>query len=84
MHASNFRDKEWEPLLYRNVQRFRGGLACKAHRLLYHSSLGLRIIQKEKKRSRTIGRKGGGGGRACLMAPSSWHRGILQGSGFRV
>ena len=35
-------------LLYRNVQRFRGGLALKAHRLLYHSALGLRVIQKKK------------------------------------
>jgi hypothetical protein len=25
------------PLLFRNVQRFRGGLVFKAHRLLYHS-----------------------------------------------
>jgi len=26
------------------VQRFRGGLVCKARRLLYHSTLGLRVI----------------------------------------
>jgi hypothetical protein len=31
-----------------NVQRFRGGLVFKAHRLLYHSTLGLRVIKKEK------------------------------------
>ena len=30
-----------EQLLHRNVQRFRGGLAFKAQRLLYHSTLGL-------------------------------------------
>jgi len=30
------------------VQRFRGGLAFKAHRLLYHSTLGLRVIKKKK------------------------------------
>ena len=36
-------------LLHRNVQRFRGGLVCKAHRLLYHSTLGLRVITKKKK-----------------------------------
>ena len=36
------------PLLYRNVQRFRGGLAFKAHRLVYHSTLGLRVIKKKK------------------------------------
>ena len=28
--------------------RFRGGLVCKAHRLLYHSTLGLRVTQKKK------------------------------------
>ena len=36
-----------DQLLYRNVQRFRGGLVFKAHRLLYHSAPGLRVI-KEK------------------------------------
>jgi len=33
-------------LRHRNVQRFQGGLAFKAHRLLYHSTLGLRVIKK--------------------------------------
>ena len=37
-----------EQLLSRNVKRFRGGLVFKAHRLLYHSSLGLRVIKKKK------------------------------------
>ena len=32
--------------LRRNVKRFRGGLVCKAYRLLYHSTLGLRVIKK--------------------------------------
>jgi len=27
---------------------FRGGLVFKAHRLLYHSTLGLRVIKKKK------------------------------------
>jgi len=31
------------------MQRFRGGLVFKAHRLLYHSTLGLRVIKKKKK-----------------------------------
>ena len=31
------------------IPRFRGGLAFKAHRLLYHSILGLRVIRKKKK-----------------------------------
>jgi len=30
------------------MQRFRGGLAFEAHRLLYHSTLGLRVIKKKK------------------------------------
>ena len=30
-------------------QRFRGGLVCKAPRLLYHSTLGSRVIKKKKK-----------------------------------
>ena len=34
--------------LGRNVKRFRGGLACQAHRLLYHSTLGSRVIKKKK------------------------------------
>jgi len=32
----------------RNVKRFRGGLVFKAHRLLYHSILGSRVIKKKK------------------------------------
>jgi len=36
-------------LLYKNVQRFRGGLVFKAHRLVYHSTLGSRVIIKKKK-----------------------------------
>ena len=42
---------------HRNVQRFRGGLAFKAHRLLYHSTLGLRVIKKKKKNQSTPRRK---------------------------
>ena len=30
------------------MQRFRDGLVFKAHRLLYHSTLGLRVIKKKK------------------------------------
>ena len=36
-----------EQLLHRNGQRFRGGLVFKAHRLLYHSSLGVRVKKKK-------------------------------------
>ena len=34
--------------LRRNVNRFRGGLVFKAHRLVYHSTLGSRVIKKEE------------------------------------
>ena len=33
----------------RNLKRFRGGLVLKAHRRLYHSTLGSRVIKKKKK-----------------------------------
>jgi len=33
-----------------NVKRFRGGLVFKAHRLVYHSTLGVRVIMKKKKK----------------------------------
>ena len=42
-----------EQLLYRNVQRFRGWLVFEAHRLLYHSTLGLRVIKKRRRRMMT-------------------------------
>ena len=32
------------------MQWFRGGLVFKAHRRLYHSTLGLRVIKKKKKK----------------------------------
>jgi len=35
-----------------NVKRFQGGLVLKAHRLVYHSTLGLRVMKKKKKLSR--------------------------------
>ena len=47
-----------EQLLSRNVKRFRGGLVFKAHRLVYHSTLGLIVI---KKKVRTTWRRGSGG-----------------------
>ena len=34
-------------LLYRNMQQFRGGLVFKAHRLWWHSTLGLIVTKKE-------------------------------------
>ena len=41
-------------MLRRNVKRFQGGLVFKAHRLLYHSTLGLRAIKKKKKKDALI------------------------------
>ena len=41
----------YEQLLLKTVKRFRGGLVFKAHRLVYHSTLGLRETQKSKKRT---------------------------------
>jgi len=34
----------------RNLKRFRGGLVSKAHRLVYHPTLGLIVIKKKKKK----------------------------------
>jgi len=44
----------------RNVKRFRGGLVFKAHRLVCHSTLGWRVIQKKKEQgqSRVRAKKG--------------------------
>ena len=38
-----------EQPLRRNAKRFRGGLVSKAHRLVYHSTLGARVIHKTMK-----------------------------------
>jgi len=39
------------------VQRFRGGLVFKAHRLVYHATLGLRVIQKKKEPRSQVSRR---------------------------
>jgi len=41
-----------EQLLRRNVKRFRGGLVFEADGLVYHSTLGLRVIKKNRKKRR--------------------------------
>jgi len=53
------------------VKRFRGGIVFKAHRLLYHSILGLRAIQKKKKKKRAARRRCPGVGGAVERI---WHR----------
>ena len=47
------------------MQRFRGGLVFKAHTLLYHSTLGLRVIKKKKKQVRLA---------TCFIGESSSER----------
>ena len=37
-----------EQMIGKNVERFRGGLVSKAHRLLYHSTLGSRVMKKKR------------------------------------
>ena len=51
-----------------DVQRFRGGLVFKAHGLLYHSTLGLRVIKKKKKNQQSVLRRHSLGGGACMAA----------------
>ena len=36
------------------MQRFQGGLVFKAHRLLYHSTLGSRVVKKKKEKVEVI------------------------------
>jgi len=50
-----------EQPLGRNVKRFRGGLVFKAHRLVYHSTLGMRVI-KQRREDQSVA--GAGGARA--------------------
>jgi len=40
-----------------HVKRFRGGLVFKAQRLMYHSTLGLRVIKKKKYQTRRTAAK---------------------------
>jgi len=41
------------------MKRFRGGLVVKAHRLLYHSTLGLRAIKKKRREREAVLAAGG-------------------------
>jgi len=41
--------REASSVSHQSALRFRGGLVFKAHRLLYHSTLGLRVIKKKKR-----------------------------------
>ena len=66
-------------LLHRNVQRFRGGLVFKAHGLLYHSTLGLRVIKKKKKK-----KKKQKNGCASGFGSSTPRRPLISSFGFQV
>ena len=46
--VSSAQDLQDHHVVLRDVQWFRGGLVFKAHRLLYHSTLGLRVIKKRR------------------------------------
>jgi len=63
-------------LLRRNVKRFRGGLVFEAHRLLYHSTLGLRVITKKDSPAAKRGGPHGG------LPPTRHHptRGLYKGT----
>jgi hypothetical protein len=39
----------WVRMVCANAQRLVGGLVCRAHRLLYHSSLDLRVVKEKMK-----------------------------------
>jgi len=58
-----------EQQLHRDVQRFRGGLVSKAHRLLRHSTQGLRVIKKKRRRPNAA-RRDGKARQAQLVLPS--------------
>ena len=45
-------------LLRRNAKRFREGLVFKAHRLVHHSTLGLRVTKENKKKNFRVERTG--------------------------
>jgi len=65
-----------QQLLHITVQRFRDGLVFKAHRLLYHSTRGLRVI-KNKKKNEEPTPSDAELPRTCLkQPPSNWHLGL--------
>ena len=55
------------------MKRFRGGLVFKAHRWLYHSTLGSRVIKKKRKNKdpapddETVGGRGAGAESASVL-----------------
>ena len=60
------------------MKPFRGGLAFKAHRLVYHSTLSSRVTQKEMKMGGMTHSPEGNGvvGEVCEVSP--FHSGLLN------
>ena len=58
----------------RNVKRFRGGLVFEAHRRVYHSTLGSRVIKKKSRetRSRPGAVSGAPGHSDATRAQTAW------------
>jgi len=56
-----------------DLEQFRGGLIFKAHRLLYHSTPGLRVIKKKK---RTWSQTRNESLSAATFGTTSLHRGL--------
>ena len=63
-----------EQLISRNVGRFRGGLVFKAHSLFHHSTLGARVIKKQKKRRTPVVRKASLSGLPCGLQGNLAHK----------
>ena len=62
------------------MERFQGGPVFKAHRLLYHSTLGSRVIKKKKGRGQDRGDEGGAhGDRGALQHGGGAERPVLGG-----
>ena len=60
-------------LLYQDLQQLRGGLVFTAHGLLYHSTLGLRVIRKKKRNHQhVLGKELKGRPSARWRAPRVW------------
>jgi len=56
------------PYLAKKIKKFREGLVFKAHRLLYHSTPGSKVMKKKEKRARP-----------SLLFPASVRRGGATG-----
>jgi len=75
----------WTGVVYLlDVKRFRGGIVFKAYRLLYHSTLGVRVIKKKKKYTFWMPAPAWSLWNLVSLIQSSHVERLLWGSGFRV